>query len=589
MTRLQKVGAPALGLGVLLALAGSVLVAGTASATSNACPTTNPPNELVVAAGSPQTTQLRKPFATPLQVALANSNGCPLTGQLGGVAIAFAAPASGASGTFAASGSTTITVGTNSQGIATAPAFTANDTAGGYTVSADSSYGEAQLSLTNSASGVFAQIAPTGTSSQQATVNSQYPQPLQAQVLDPNGQPVAGVSVTFTLGAGAYGASASFLGGGNSTSRQTNSDGVAVSPPFVANGAPGRFNAAATAADISTAASYSLDNHAATNTLTAGGDPPETATITTRYQHPLNARLLDATGAPIEGASVTFALTAGSSGAGATFLSGSSQATALTDANGEAASPPLVANATPGSFSATANSAGISHPLAYSLRNLAATLHMRPAPGPATVAQRYHNRLSVRVTDTHGHPLDGVSVAFTVSAGSSGATAAFPGGSTQTTVASDSNGQATAPPLQANSIAGDLTASATIVNDPHSTHLIALSNRAGTPVTIATGAADGETTSTNSRFPVPLAVTASDKYGNPVAHATITFAAPVSGPSGRFRTRTQRPARVVRVTTDRTGIAVAPPLVANGIAGGFVVSATTGHAHAAFALITARS
>src|SRR5262245_54093804 len=109
-----------------LAAAAGVLAAGTGSAGAAAteCPASNPPNELLLFSGSPQTAQLGQAFQTSLQVRLANSNGCPLTGQLAGITVTFVAPGGGASGTFAGSGSTVAYVGTDDNGIATAPTLT---------------------------------------------------------------------------------------------------------------------------------------------------------------------------------------------------------------------------------------------------------------------------------------------------------------------------------------------------------------------------------------------------------------------------------------------------------------------------------
>jgi len=67
--------------------------------------------------------------------------------------VTFTAPGSGASGTFAGTGTATATAVTNSSGVATAPAFTANGTAGGYAVTASvAGVGtSASFSLTNNA------------------------------------------------------------------------------------------------------------------------------------------------------------------------------------------------------------------------------------------------------------------------------------------------------------------------------------------------------------------------------------------------------------------------------------------------------
>jgi protocatechuate 3,4-dioxygenase beta subunit len=448
------------GLTVAVALAAS---GAGARAASSACPTSNPPNELVLAGGSGQQAQLGKQFAQNLQVALANTNGCPLTGNLAGVNVNFDAPGSGASGIFASSGSREAYVGTDSQGVATAPPFTANFTVGNYTVDAHSDYGTVELSLSNTPNGLPSSITAT-TTNQEATVNANYAQPLQARVTDANGNPVQGANVTFAILPGTTGASASFAGG--EPSATTDSNGLATSPPLIANGVPGRFTATASTAGVSTVATYALDNHATTTMLQTTSTRDPKATVDTRYRSSLQARLLDATGQPIEGAAVTFAITAADNGAAANFLGGTSQATALTDANGLATAPPLVADKTAGSFSATATALG-AQPGQYTLENLAAA-----------------------------------------------------------------------------------------------------------PTSITAGAANGQSATAGLRFPIPLAVNVTDKNGNPVSGATITFTAPAKGASGHFTVRRMRTSRIVRVRTNSKGIAVAPPFTADLSVGGYAVTAT---------------
>jgi hypothetical protein len=75
----------------------------------------------------------------------------------------------------------------------------------------------------------------------------------------------------------------------------------------------------------------------------------------------------------------------------------------------------------------------------------------------------------------------------------------------------------------------------------------------------------------------------------------VRFAAPAAGPSGHFAIRSRgvrrdrlhvSRSRAVKVRTDACGIALAPPLIANGRQGGYVVKATAGRARpAAFALV----
>jgi hypothetical protein len=587
------------------AVAAAALVAGigSASAESTACPSSNLPNELVLAGGSGQTAQLGKQFPTNLQAQLANSNGCPVTGNLAGIDVEFDAPGSGPGGIFAGSGSREAVVGTDAQGVATAPAFTANDTAGSYTVDAHSDSGRVEFNLTNTVSGLAAAITATNGSGQQATVNGEYAQPLQARVGDADGNPVQGASVTFSIVPGSTGSGASFVGGAQA-SATTDASGLAVSPPLVANGDPGRFTAVASTDGVSAVATYMLGNHAAVETLTAGTGRAQSATIDSRYAKPLTARLIDSSGQPIEGASVTFTLgaqggtgAAGAAAPGATFIGGTNQATALTDANGIAASQRFTANSTTGNFIATATSVGVATPLTFALRNLSAEIVLSERTANATVATRYRRRLTATVRDASGKPIDGVSVTFAISASTSGAGATFPDGSKQTTALTDAEGEAASSRLQANTTAGSFTVTAAISGTSRLAGST-LRNLAGRATTVNAGVASGESAALTQRFLVPLAVTVGDRYGNPVARTTVKFTAPVRGASGFFtpsrrrglssdRTARTRTARVVSAKTNPNGIAVAPPFTANGIPGGYVVRATVkgGTARGSFALV----
>ena len=571
----------------------TVLVAGagSSSAAQRACPGTNAPNELVLAGGSGQTTQLGNAFPAPLEVQLANTNGCPLTGNLAGRDVTFDAPATGAGGTFTGTGSREAVVGTNAQGVATAPPLVANFTAGGYSVVASSDVGTVDFSLSNTAAGLPAAISATAGTPQEAPVNGAYAQSLQARVVDANGNPVQGATVTFSVVFGTTGAGAVFLGGGQATAT-TDANGVATSPPLAANGSAGRFAAVASTNGVSSVARYSLDNHAVAQTLRAVGSTRLSSTVDSRYPGVLAVRLLDAAGAPVEGASVGFTLDpAASSGggagagdaAGATFVGGSSQTTVVTNANGEAATPRIVANGTPGAFTAIASVSGSSASLTYALHNLPARLVAVAPVRSATVGGRYAHALRVRARGAGGKPVAGVRVTFTIGKASDNASATFPDGTSLATATTNGAGIAVAPPMTANGIAGAFTATASVPGGGPVAYR--LRNVASRPATIAPGAADGTSTGIGSTFPIRLAVTVDDASGNPVAGVVVRFSGPHSGAGGHFTTRAKRAARTVRVRTNVSGVAIAPPFTANAVAGGYAVQVRAGSTRAAFALV----
>jgi hypothetical protein len=244
-------GAPAFASGETSAEGGAPGGTQSSPTGTSGCPSPNPPNQLTLVAGTPQTTTLDSAFAGGLQVALSNSDDCVVTGAAG-VPVTFSAPAGGASGRFSTSNSETATVGADASGAVAAPTFTANGTAGSYTVTASSQYGSVSFSLTNTAAGIPTRLAAIPVKRRSTMVGSRYPQPLQVRALDVGGDPVAGVNVTFTLGAGAAascgagaGASASFAGGGTQATATTGSSGIATSPPLTANAAAGSFTATA--------------------------------------------------------------------------------------------------------------------------------------------------------------------------------------------------------------------------------------------------------------------------------------------------------------------------------------------------------
>jgi len=125
------------------------------------------PQSIVVAGGSPQSATVGTGFAVNLQAEVLDSSSAPMSG----ITVTFTAPSSGASASFAG-GASTATALTNSLGIATAPALTANTITGTYSVAASvAGLPSATFALTNTA----ASTPPTAPPSGSGTATSIWP------------------------------------------------------------------------------------------------------------------------------------------------------------------------------------------------------------------------------------------------------------------------------------------------------------------------------------------------------------------------------------------------------------------------------
>jgi hypothetical protein len=348
------------------------------STSGSDCPSSNAPDTLTLVSGTPQTAQLGTAFAAGLQVAFANTDGCPVTTPVAGTEVTFSAPASGASGTFAGSGSAALTVGADSSGQAAATMFTANETAGSYAVTASSAYGSVSFALTNTATGIAATITPLAPTSQTATVATGYAHRLQVRLGSATGSPVAGATVTFTLGAGgsagggsgaAAGAGATFDSGTTEATETTDAAGLATSPLFSAGDTAGTFTATATSSTAPASARFRLTNRAGEPaTITPGVAASESTTVGSRFAIPLAVTITDAHGNHVPGALVTFS--APEHGASGRFATRSHPTTVRvrTSAEGVAVAPAFRANDREGGYIVTAR-AGHARRAAFALVN----------------------------------------------------------------------------------------------------------------------------------------------------------------------------------------------------------------------------
>ncbi len=218
---------------------GTTAESGTASGSYSIGP--GPADHLIVPGSSTQSVQVGTPFAT-LSVQVVDLYGNNVSTPPPGLPVSFAAPSSGASGSFtyvnpAATGST----GVASEG------FTANAIPGSYQVVASApGLGSASFSLTNTVGAATNLVNLVGWG-QSVKVGTRFPTTLSVTVEDSLSNPVSGAHVTFT--APSSGASGTFSGSSTVT---TGANGVAAAPAFTANGTAGIYSVTASTGGAST-------------------------------------------------------------------------------------------------------------------------------------------------------------------------------------------------------------------------------------------------------------------------------------------------------------------------------------------------
>jgi uncharacterized repeat protein (TIGR01451 family) len=188
--------------------------------------------------GNHQSATILTAFSSPLAVLVADAAFQPIQG----VTVTFTAPVqTGASATFA--GGTTTAV-TDASGRATSAALTANSHAGTYLLTAGAPGAtSASFQLTNTV-GAPTGISAVGGGSQSTNDTAAFPNPLEANVTDAGGNPVSGVTVTFTAPP-QTGASLLFAGNVNVNTAITDALGNATSAAMTANGNVGTYSVTA--------------------------------------------------------------------------------------------------------------------------------------------------------------------------------------------------------------------------------------------------------------------------------------------------------------------------------------------------------
>ena len=308
--------------------------------------------------------------------------------------------------------------------------------------------------------------------------------------------------------------------------------------------------------------------------ITVQGGDDQVAKVGTAYSQSLAAVVVDTAGCPVPNVDVTFTAPSSgpSSGASGTFAGAVDTATVAASSSGVATAPTFTANEVSGTFSVVAQVGAFE--ATFSLTNttvgvansISVLSGNTQSAGPGA---SFPDPLVASVTDSSGNPVSGATVAFAVTAGTSGANASFVGGGASATEKTDASGEATSPLLMAGTTSGSFTVTAS-VSGLNSVATFTLTVGSGAPDNVAAGAGTSQSTEAGTDFAIPLAVTVTDSNGNDVAGARVVFKAPAAGPSGVFAGA----GHVVAVTTGPDGVATAPAFSANATTGGYVVTAS---------------
>jgi len=315
---------------------------------------------------------------------------------------------------------------------------------------------------TSACTGEVAGVSVSGGNQQVAKVGTAFAQSLEVLVVDTAGCGVPGAEVTFVApssGAGGY-----FPGEVTTVTVATSSSGTATAPTFTANNVSGTFTVVAEASGYD--ADFSLTNTtvgvAASLNVVSGN--AQGAKVGATFPSPLVVSVTDSSGGPVSGATVSFAVQAGSTGASATFTGGGLSATEQTNEAGQATSPELVAGTTAGSFSVVASVAGLSSVATFQLTvgsGSPATLVAGAGSSQSTeLGTDFPVPLAVTVTDADGNDVAGALVTFEAPA--SGASGTFAGAGRAVSVSTNSDGVATAPDFSANETVGGYVVTATV-------------------------------------------------------------------------------------------------------------------------------
>ncbi|HET9034196.1 MAG TPA: Ig-like domain-containing protein [Dokdonella sp.] len=384
-------------------------------------------------------------------------------------------------------------------------------------------------------------IVPANPGPYTGTVGGVVDPDIGVVVLDSIGDPIPGVTVTFTVPASGPSAVVT------PNPATTGADGIAH-VTTTANTIAGDYDITATVSGIGTPFVYHMTNLAGPPAQVGGvSGGGQNATAGSPFSAPVGLQVLDQYDNPVAGVQVTFIPP--SSGASSSFAPNP----ATTDANGQI-SVTATANTIAGTYDVEVSVSGVSPSTNFQLTNTAgpaAQLGNASGGGQgAEVGSSFTNPVGLQVQDQYGNGVSGVTVTFS-SPPPSQASSTF----TPNPAVSDANGMVSVA-AQANTIAGTYDVEASISGVP-TPMTFELTNQAGPAASIGSLSGSGQGAVTNTPFASLLGLQVLDQYANPVASVMVTFTPPSSGPSAVVNPVTvmSGPGGLVSTTATANGIA----------------------------------
>ncbi|HEY2805839.1 MAG TPA: Ig-like domain-containing protein [Gemmatimonadales bacterium] len=418
--------------------------------------------------------------------------------------------ASGPAGSVAGASATT-----DNAGVATFSGLAINGPSGGYTLSfaANSLTSVTSGTITLGAGAPVSLIFATAPSSGAQSGVAFATQP-RLQIADAAGNAVSQVGATVTAALAAPAGTATL---GGTLTATTGSTGLAIFTNLSISGPSGAYQIVFTSGSLTGATS---------GTITIGSGVPATIALVTGSGQSAVAGtavaagptvlVTDGSNNPVQGVSVTFAVTGGGGSVTPTPVTTDAAGHASTQwtlgttvgANTMTAAGTSVSLAgSPVQFTATGTTGA-----AVSFTKSAGDLQTGPVSAPLG------SPLEVLVTDTHGNPIQGAAITWGTTSGSVGApnTTNAQGKATTTWTLGGTAGQQSA------------TATTTIAGNPVSVTFTATANVGGAAHTTLNGG-DAQTDTVGATLVTPLSVLVTDANNNPVPGVTVTWSVTTSG------------------------------------------------------------